>query len=97
QTALTVAQAMRAVRQAAERNVSELGAMKDGAQEVASAIQGVAAVSEETAASAEEMSATAEEVSASAGELASMAEQLKEIVNRFKLAEGGSGHLRLAA
>ncbi|MEJ5170470.1 MAG: methyl-accepting chemotaxis protein [Fimbriimonadales bacterium] len=94
-TALDVARAMRAVREAADRNAAELGGMADGAREVGSAIQGVAAVSEETAASAEEMSATAEEVSASASELAAMAQQLDQIVGRFRV--DGQAALRLAA
>ena len=96
-TGADVAVTMASVRDAATKNRELTEHMAAGAEQVSSAIQGVAAISEETAAGAQQMSATAEEVSASATELGSLAGELTKVVAKFKVADGASNPLRIAA
>jgi methyl-accepting chemotaxis protein len=93
--ARSVTHGMQSIAAVVEENTASTELMTIQAGQVTGAIQSIAAVSEEQSAatdevmaSAEEMSAQVQEMSAQAEDLAATAQQLKNLVTRFRLADG---------
>ena len=93
--ARSVTHGMQSIAAVVEENTASTELMTIQAGQVTGAIQSIAAVSEEQSAatdevmaSAEEMSAQVQEMSAQAEDLAATAQQLRNLVTRFRLADG---------